>query len=65
LKSNILKLYFVSKEIPQEIVLKVIQFVNNKKGLCQLREKSGKMILQVDNVTSIPEFNTILLDILG
>jgi transcription-repair coupling factor (superfamily II helicase) len=32
LKSNILKLYFVSKEIPQEIVLKVIQFVNNKKG---------------------------------
>jgi transcription-repair coupling factor (superfamily II helicase) len=65
LKSNILKLYFVSQEIPQEIVLKVIQFVNRKKGLCQLREKSGKMILQVDSISSIPELNTILVDILG
>ncbi|MFM7019534.1 MAG: transcription-repair coupling factor, partial [Aquirufa sp.] len=65
LKSNILKLYFVSQEIPQEIVIKVIQFVNGKKGLCQLREKSGKMILQVDRVSTIPELNTILVDILG
>jgi transcription-repair coupling factor (superfamily II helicase) len=65
LKNNILKLYFVSKEIPQEIVLKVIQFVNNKKGLCQLREKSGKMILQVEKISTIPELNTILVDILG
>jgi transcription-repair coupling factor (superfamily II helicase) len=65
LKSNILKLYFVSKEIPQEIVLKVIQFVNSKKGQCQLREKSGKMILQVDRISTIPELNTILVDILG
>jgi transcription-repair coupling factor (superfamily II helicase) len=65
LKSNILKLYFVSKEIPQEIVLKVIQFVNGKKGQCQLREKSGKMILQVDRISTIPELNTILVDILG
>jgi hypothetical protein len=58
-------LYFVSKEIPQEIVLKVIQFVNSKKGQCQLREKSGKMILQVDRISTIPELNTILVDILG
>ena len=65
LKNNILKLYFVSQEIPQEIVVKVIQFVNGKKGLCQLREKSGKMILQVDRVSTIPELNTILVDILG
>ena len=65
LKSNILKMYFVSQEIPQEIVLKVIQFVNNKKGQCQLREKSGKMILQVDRISTIPELNTILVDILG
>jgi transcription-repair coupling factor (superfamily II helicase) len=65
LKNNILKLYFVSHEIPQEIVLKVIQFVNHKKGLCQLREKSGKMILQVDKISTIPELNTILVDILG
>ncbi|MEN9729251.1 MAG: transcription-repair coupling factor [Bacteroidota bacterium] len=65
LKSNILKLYFVSKEIPQEIVLKVIQFVNSKKGQCQLRDKSGKMILQVDRISTIPELNTILVDILG
>jgi transcription-repair coupling factor (superfamily II helicase) len=65
LKSNILKLYFVSQEIPQEIVLKVIQFVNGKKGQCQLREKSGKMILQVDKISTIPELNTILVDILG
>ena len=65
LKSNILKLYFVSQEIPQEIVIKVIQFVNGKKGLCQLREKSGKMILQVDRVSTIPELNTILVDILA
>ena len=65
LKNNILKLYFVSQEIPQEIVLKVIQFVNGKKGQCQLREKSGKMILQVDRISTIPELNTILVDILG
>ncbi len=65
LKSNILKLYFVSQEIPQELVLKVIQFVNGKKGQCQLREKSGKMILQVDRISTIPELNTILVDILG
>lgn len=65
LKNNILKLYFVSQEIPQEIVVKVIQFVNGKKGLCQLREKSGKMILQVERVSTIPELNTILVDILG
>jgi transcription-repair coupling factor (superfamily II helicase) len=65
LKNNILKLYFVSQEIPQEIVVKVIQFVNGKKGICQLREKSGKMILQVERVGTIPELNTILVDILG
>jgi hypothetical protein len=46
-------------------VVKVISFVNNKKGLCQLREKAGKMILQIDKVSSIKELNTILVDILG
>jgi transcription-repair coupling factor (superfamily II helicase) len=65
LKNNMLKLYFVSSDIPQEIVVRVIQFVNSKKGLCQLREKSGKMILQLDKVHTIPELNTILVDILG
>ncbi len=65
LKNNMLKLYFVSTDIPQDIVGRVIQFVNSKKGLCQLREKSGKMILQLDKVSTIPELNTILVDILG
>ena len=64
LKNNMLKFYFVSKDIPQQIVLKVIQYVNAQKGRCQLREKSGKMILQVDNVVTIPELNTILVNIL-
>ena len=65
LKNNMLKLYFVSTDIPQDIVVRVIQFVNSKKGQCQLREKSGKMILQLDKVSTIPELNTILVDILG
>jgi transcription-repair coupling factor (superfamily II helicase) len=65
LKNNMLKLYFVSTDIPQDIVVRVIQYVNAKKGLCQLREKSGKMILQLDKVHTIPELNTILVDILG
>jgi transcription-repair coupling factor (superfamily II helicase) len=64
-KNNMLKLYFVSTDIPQDIVVRVIQFVNSKKGQCQLREKSGKMILQLDKVHTIPELNTILVDILG
>jgi len=65
LKNNMLKLYFVSTDIPQDIVVRVIQYVNAKKGQCQLREKSGKMILQLDKVSTIPELNTILVDILG
>ncbi|MFZ9160332.1 MAG: transcription-repair coupling factor, partial [Aquirufa sp.] len=69
LKNNILKFHFVSSEstrpLDQNIVIKVISFVNNKKGLCQLREKAGKMILQIDKVSSIKELNTILVDILG
>jgi transcription-repair coupling factor (superfamily II helicase) len=69
LKNNILKFHFVSSEsarpLDQSIVVKVISFVNNKKGLCQLREKAGKMILQIDKVSSIKELNTILVDILG
>jgi transcription-repair coupling factor (superfamily II helicase) len=65
LKNNMLKLYFVSTDIPQDIVVRVIQYVNAKKGQCQLREKSGKMILQLDKVHTIPELNTILVDILG
>jgi transcription-repair coupling factor (superfamily II helicase) len=69
LKNNILKFHFVSSEskrpLDQNTVIKVISFVNNKKGLCQLREKAGKMILQIDKVSSIKELNTILVDILG
>lgn len=65
LKNNMLKLYFVSTDIPQDIVVRVIQYVNAKKGQCQLREKLGKMILQLDKVHTIPELNTILVDILG
>jgi transcription-repair coupling factor (superfamily II helicase) len=69
LKNNNLKFYFVSSEsarpLDQSLVVKVISFVNTKKGLCQLREKAGKMILQIDKVSSIKELNTILVDILG
>jgi transcription-repair coupling factor (superfamily II helicase) len=69
LKNNNLKFHFVSSEsarpLDQSLVIKVISFVNNKKGLCQLREKAGKMILQIDKVSSIKELNTILVDILG
>jgi transcription-repair coupling factor (superfamily II helicase) len=69
LKNNNLKFHFVSSEsarpLDQNLIIKVISFVNNKKGLCQLREKAGKMILQVDKVSSIKELNTILVDILG
>ncbi|CAM3380250.1 transcription-repair coupling factor [Aquirufa ecclesiirivi] len=69
LKNNILKLHFVSSETHQKhassIVLKVINFVNTRKGQCQLREKANKLILQVDRISSIDELNTILVDILG
>jgi transcription-repair coupling factor (superfamily II helicase) len=69
LKNNNLKFHFVSSEsarpLDQSLVIKVISFVNNKKGQCQLREKAGKMILQIDKVSSIQELNTILVDILG
>ena len=69
LKNNNLKFHFVSSEsarpLDQNLIIKVISFVNNKKGLCQLREKAGKMILQIDKVSSIKELNTILVDILG
>ena len=69
LKNNILKLHFVSSETHQKlassIVLKVINFVNSRKGQCQLREKANKLILQVDRISSIEELNTILVDILG
>jgi transcription-repair coupling factor (superfamily II helicase) len=69
LKNNNLKFHFVSSEsarpLDQNLIVKVISFVNNKKGLCQLREKAGKMILQIDKVSSIQELNTILVDILG
>jgi transcription-repair coupling factor (superfamily II helicase) len=69
LKNNNLKFHFVSSEsarpLDQSLVVKVISFVNTKKGLCQLREKAGKMILQIDKVSSIKELNTILVDILG
>jgi transcription-repair coupling factor (superfamily II helicase) len=69
LKNNILKLHFVSSETYQKhassIVLKVINFVNTRKGQCQLREKANKLILQVDRISSIEELNTILVDILG
>ena len=69
LKNNNLKFHFVSSEsarpLDQSLIVKVISFVNNKKGQCQLREKAGKMILQIDKVSSIQELNTILVDILG
>lgn len=69
LKGNILKLYFVSMEAEQKastsIIGQVIQFVNTKKRGCQLREKAGKLILQVDKVSTIKDLNSILIDILG
>ncbi len=64
LKNNNLKLYFVNSEAQNsQLVVKVIQFVNSKKGLCQLREKAGNLILQVDKISSIKELKTILTDI--
>jgi transcription-repair coupling factor (superfamily II helicase) len=69
LKGNILKLYFVSMEAQSNtgtaIIGQVIQFVNKKKGSCQLREKGGKLILQVEKVSTIKDLNSILIDILG
>ena len=69
LKGNILKLYFVSMEAQPNagstIIGQVIQFVNTKKGGCQLREKAGKLILQVEKVSTIKDLNSILIDILG
>ena len=69
LKGNILKLYFVSMEAQPNagttIIGQVIQFVNTKKGGCQLREKGGKLILQVEKVSTIKDLNSILIDILG
>ena len=69
LKGNILKLYFVSMEAQPNsgttIIGQVIQFVNTKKGGCQLREKAGKLILQVEKVSTIKDLNGILIDILG
>jgi hypothetical protein len=64
-----LKLYFVSMEAQPNrgtaIIGQVIQFVNTKKGTCQLREKAGKLILQVEKVSTIKDLNSILIDILG
>jgi transcription-repair coupling factor (superfamily II helicase) len=69
LKGNNLKLHFVSSEAHQNltnnIVVKVINFVNSRKNQCQLREKAGKLILQIEKIYSIQELNTILVDILG
>jgi transcription-repair coupling factor (superfamily II helicase) len=69
LKGNILKLYFVSMEAQPNagttIIGQVIQFVNTKKAGCQLREKAGKLILQVEKVSTIKDLNSILIDILG
>jgi transcription-repair coupling factor (superfamily II helicase) len=69
LKGNILKLYFVSMEAQPNagttIIGQVIQFVNTKKGGCQLRDKGGKLILQVEKVSTIKDLNSILIDILG
>ena len=69
LKGNMLKLYFVSMEAQPNtgttIIGQVIQFVNMKKRACQLREKAGKLILQVEKVSTIKNLNSILIDILG
>jgi transcription-repair coupling factor (superfamily II helicase) len=69
LKSNILKLHFVSSEnhpnLTNNVITKVIGFVNSRKNQCQLREKAGKLILQIEKIGSIKELNTILVDILG
>lgn len=64
LKNNNLKLYFVNSEAQNsQLVVKIIQFVNNKKGLCQLREKAGSLILQIDKISTIQELKSILRDI--
>jgi hypothetical protein len=47
------------------LIGQVVQFVNAKKGGCQLREKAGKLILQVEKVSTIKDLNSILIDILG
>lgn len=64
LKNNNLKLYFVNSEAQNvQLVGKIVQFVQNKKGLCQLREKAGNLILQVDKISSIKDLESILIDI--
>lgn len=65
LKNNILKLYFVNKpnsstgETPLKIE-KIIQFVNNHKGKCQLREKGNQLILQINEILSIDQIHGVL-----
>jgi transcription-repair coupling factor (superfamily II helicase) len=69
LKGNNLKLHFVSQEAesPQstKILTTLIQFVNRPNSGCALREKAGKLILQVEKVSTIQELNRILVNILG
>jgi transcription-repair coupling factor (superfamily II helicase) len=69
LKGNNLKLHFVSKEAESRQATKIlstlIQFVNRPNSGCALREKAGKLILQVDKVSTIQELNRILVNILG
>ncbi|MEN9363948.1 MAG: hypothetical protein RI903_1257, partial [Bacteroidota bacterium] len=43
----------------------LIQFVNRPNSGCALREKAGKLILQVEKVSTIQELNRILVNILG
>jgi transcription-repair coupling factor (superfamily II helicase) len=70
LKNTILKLYFVNKtnistgESPLKID-KIIQFVNNNKGKCQLREKGNQLILQINDITQIENIQKVLFEIGG
>ena len=69
LKGNNLKLHFVSQEAESpkatKILTTLIQFVNRPNSGCALREKAGKLILQVEKVSTIQELNRILVNILG
>lgn len=64
LKNNMLKLYFVNS--PQEqsrqpgLVVAIVQWVQQTKGQCQLREKGAHLILQVDRIQLIEDIFEIL-----
>lgn len=69
LKNNNLKLYFVSSEnekyYKSDIFGKILEYVKVNSRKCQLKEAKGKLILNVEKISSIHEMKVILSDIKG